>query len=143
MQSYRDQLKALGKMPTLEHFFNYYVHMKKPTEMPREIDIHFFREPLVPMWEVSDFLPFANKSSLLIRIHLKVALSYLRSRRMITSTRCGNRSFSPWLVSQLSLSVEYRVPFSAVLFLHSKYARYRRSLTKFSDQIIFNLTFNL
>ena len=51
-------------MPTLEHFFNYYVHMKKPTEMPREIDIHFFREPLVPMWEVSGFLPFANKSSL-------------------------------------------------------------------------------
>lgn len=53
MQSYRDQLKPLGKMPTLEHFFNYYVHMKKPTEMPREIDIHFFRDPLVPMWEDS------------------------------------------------------------------------------------------
>jgi len=27
--------------------------MKKPTEMPREIDIHFFRDNLVPMWEVS------------------------------------------------------------------------------------------
>lgn len=40
-------------MPTLEHFFNYYVHMKKPTEMPREIDIHFFRNNLVPMWEDS------------------------------------------------------------------------------------------
>ena len=40
-------------MPTLEHFFNYYVHMKKPTEMPREIDIHFFRDNLVPMWEDS------------------------------------------------------------------------------------------
>ena len=40
-------------MPTLEHFFNYYVHMKKPSEMPREIDIHFFREDLVPMWEDS------------------------------------------------------------------------------------------
>ena len=52
-QSYRDQLKPLGKMPTLEHFFNYYVHMKKPSEMPREIDIHFFRENLVPMWEDS------------------------------------------------------------------------------------------
>ena len=52
-ESYRDQLKPLGKMPTLEHFFNYYVHMKKPTEMPREIDIHFFRNNLVPMWEVS------------------------------------------------------------------------------------------
>lgn len=40
-------------MPTLEHFFNYYVHMKKPSEMPREIDIHFFRDNLVPMWEDS------------------------------------------------------------------------------------------
>lgn len=27
--------------------------MKKPTEMPREIDIFFFREPEVPMWEES------------------------------------------------------------------------------------------
>ena len=27
--------------------------MKKPTEMPREIDIHFFRDNLVPMWEDS------------------------------------------------------------------------------------------
>ena len=52
-QSFRDQLKPLGKIPTLEHFFNYYVHFKKPTEMPREIDIHFFRDDLVPMWEVS------------------------------------------------------------------------------------------
>ena len=40
-------------MPTLEHFFNYYVHMKKASEMPREIDIHFFRDDKVPMWEVS------------------------------------------------------------------------------------------
>lgn len=40
-------------MPTLEHFFNYYVHMKKPSEMPREIDIHFFRDNIVPMWEDS------------------------------------------------------------------------------------------
>jgi len=40
-------------MPTLEHFFNYYVHMKKPSEMPREIDIHFFRDNIIPMWEDS------------------------------------------------------------------------------------------
>ena len=51
--SFRDQLKPLGKMPTLEHFFNFYVHMKKPAQMPREIDIHFFRDDRVPMWEVS------------------------------------------------------------------------------------------
>ena len=53
-ESFREQLKPLGKMPTIEHFFNFYVHMKRPTEMPREIDLHFFRDDLVPMWEVSD-----------------------------------------------------------------------------------------
>lgn len=52
-ESYRDQLKPLGQIPTIEHFFNYYVHMKKPTEMPREIDIFFFRDGEVPMWEES------------------------------------------------------------------------------------------
>jgi translation initiation factor 4E len=43
----------LGAIPTIEHWFNYYVHMKKPSEMPREIDLFFFREHLVPMWEES------------------------------------------------------------------------------------------
>ena len=54
-ETYFEQLKPLGRIPSIEHFFNYYVHMKKPTEMPREIDIFFFREQEVPMWEVSKF----------------------------------------------------------------------------------------
>ena len=29
--------------------------MKKPSEMPREIDIFFFRENEIPMWEVRPF----------------------------------------------------------------------------------------
>ena len=52
-ETYFEQLKPLGRIPSIEHFFNYYVHMKKPGEMPREIDIFFFRESEVPMWEVS------------------------------------------------------------------------------------------
>lgn len=52
-QSYREQLKSLGKIPSIEHFFNYYVFLKKPTEMPRDIDLFFFRNNEVPMWEVS------------------------------------------------------------------------------------------
>ena len=51
--SYREQLKVIGQIPTIEHFFNYYVYMKKPSEMPRDIDLFFFREGLMPMWEVS------------------------------------------------------------------------------------------
>jgi len=37
----------------VEQFFSYYVYMKKPSEMPRDIDLFFFREGEVPMWEVS------------------------------------------------------------------------------------------
>ena len=37
----------------MEHFFNYYVYLKKPSEMPREIDLFFFRNQEVPMWEES------------------------------------------------------------------------------------------
>ena len=41
---YRDQLRALGCIPTIEHFFNYYVYLKRPSELPREIDLFFFRD---------------------------------------------------------------------------------------------------
>jgi len=51
--SYKDCLKSLGQISTIEQFFNYYVYMKKPSEMPREMDLFFFRESEVPMWEVS------------------------------------------------------------------------------------------
>lgn len=50
---YRDQLKPLGKMGTMEEFYNYYVYMKRPSVMPREIDLFFFRDKEVPMWEES------------------------------------------------------------------------------------------
>ena len=51
--SYREQLKSLGKIPTVEHFFNYYVFLKKPSDMPRDIDLFFFRHNELPMWEES------------------------------------------------------------------------------------------
>jgi hypothetical protein len=52
-KTYREQLKPLGLIPSVEHFFNFYVFMKRPSEMPREVDIFFFRNEEVPMWEVS------------------------------------------------------------------------------------------
>jgi hypothetical protein len=51
--NYRDRLKDLGSISTIEQFFQYYVYMKKPSEMAREIDLFFFRGGEVPMWEVS------------------------------------------------------------------------------------------
>jgi len=46
-------LKPLGKISTIEDFFNYFVYMKTVQEMPREIDLFFFRDGEVPMWEES------------------------------------------------------------------------------------------
>lgn len=61
--NYRDRLKNLGQISTVEQFFNYYTYMKKPTEMPREIDLFFFRENEIPMWEViSNILKFLQES---------------------------------------------------------------------------------
>ena len=37
----------------MEDFFRYYAFMKKTDEMPREIDLFFFRDGEVPMWEES------------------------------------------------------------------------------------------
>jgi hypothetical protein len=42
----------MGSIATVEQFFQYFVYMRKPSEMPREIDLFFFREGEVPMWEV-------------------------------------------------------------------------------------------
>mmetsp|Transcript_34827 Transcript_34827/g.26001 ORF Transcript_34827/g.26001 Transcript_34827/m.26001 type:complete len:172 (-) Transcript_34827:339-854(-) len=53
--TYRDRLKSLGTISTVEQFFEYYVYMKRPSEMAREIDLYFFREGEVPMWEDSPF----------------------------------------------------------------------------------------
>jgi len=51
--SYREQLKPLGKISTVEDFFSYYVYQKSAQDMPREIDLFFFRHGEVPMWEQS------------------------------------------------------------------------------------------
>ena len=49
---YRDRLKNMGLISSVEQFFEYYVYLKRPSEMAREIDLYFFREGEVPMWEV-------------------------------------------------------------------------------------------
>lgn len=51
--SYKDQLKPLGKISSLEEFQSYYQFMKKVRKMPRDIDLFFFRHGETPMWEES------------------------------------------------------------------------------------------
>ena len=49
---FSERLKVLGEVNTVEDFFQYYCYFKRPAEMPKEIDFHFFRKGEVPMWEV-------------------------------------------------------------------------------------------
>ena len=88
--SYREQLKSIGQIPTIEHFFNYYVFMKKPSEMPRDIDLFFFRDKQMPMWEVS-VLSDLN-SQIRSRPTVGSGLSKFSETRMLI--RCGKACFS-------------------------------------------------
>ena len=83
---YRERLKDMGTISTIEQFFKYFVYMKKPSEMPREIDLFFFRESEVPMWEVNSCLLTTGRSRLTEESGLP------RSRRRTTSTKCGSLS---------------------------------------------------
>ncbi len=49
---FSERLKVLGEVNSVEEFFQYYCYFKRPAEMPKEIDFHFFRKGEVPMWEV-------------------------------------------------------------------------------------------
>lgn len=93
--SYRDQLQSLGRIPSIEHFFNYYVFLKKPTDMPRDIDLFFFRNNEMPMWEVSIFL----KLNPLLRTHQMAASGSSKSLKMTILTKCGSQCSSLSLVS--------------------------------------------
>jgi len=68
----------MGQISTVEQFFQYFVYMKKPSEMPREIDLFFFREGEIPMWEV--WKPNVETS----RSARMEAYGLPRSRKMIT-----------------------------------------------------------
>ena len=68
----------MGQISTVEQFFQYFVYMKKPSEMPREIDLFFFREGEVPMWEVWKTNVETRRSAQM------VAYGLPRSRKMIT-----------------------------------------------------------
>lgn len=52
-EAYKDQLKPLGKISSLEEFFQFYVFLKSPTQLPQDTDLHFFKGGELPMWEES------------------------------------------------------------------------------------------
>lgn len=52
-ESYQEKLKNIGTVNSLESFFGMYVYLKRPSEIERKVDLHFFRGGEIPMWEVS------------------------------------------------------------------------------------------
>ncbi|KAF2153484.1 IF4E-domain-containing protein [Myriangium duriaei CBS 260.36] len=48
---YEKSMKALCKMHTAQHFWQVYVHMKRPSSLPTVSDYHFFKDGIRPVWE--------------------------------------------------------------------------------------------
>mmetsp|Transcript_29047 Transcript_29047/g.40881 ORF Transcript_29047/g.40881 Transcript_29047/m.40881 type:complete len:213 (-) Transcript_29047:1253-1891(-) len=49
--NYEENLVKVGTFQTVEQFYRYYVHLKKASELPKESNVHIFREGSKPMWE--------------------------------------------------------------------------------------------
>ena len=43
----------MGSFNTLEGFWRYYVHLKRPSTLQRDVNLYIFRKGCAPMWEVS------------------------------------------------------------------------------------------
>jgi translation initiation factor 4E len=48
---YGDAIKYLGSFGTVEEFWQYYSHLKKPDDVPPNTEYHVFQEGIRPMWE--------------------------------------------------------------------------------------------
>eukprot|EP00164_Ancoracysta_twista_P020471 GFYU01036611.1.p1 GENE.GFYU01036611.1~~GFYU01036611.1.p1 ORF type:complete len:243 (-),score=70.18 GFYU01036611.1:99-827(-) len=49
--NYEENLKRLGTFKTIESFWRFYTHLSKPHQLPRECNMHLFRDLKRPMWE--------------------------------------------------------------------------------------------
>lgn len=48
---YEDAIKFLGTFGSIEEFWQFYSHLKKPDDVPVNTDYHVFQEGIKPMWE--------------------------------------------------------------------------------------------
>jgi len=48
---YGDAIKYLGAFGSIEEFWQYYSHLKKPDDVPVNTEYHVFQEGIKPMWE--------------------------------------------------------------------------------------------
>ena len=50
-ESYEDFINKIGKVFTVEEFWNYYSHIVHPDSLPPSVTLHFFRNDSRAMWE--------------------------------------------------------------------------------------------
>ena len=92
---YEDAIKYLGSFGTIEEFWQYYSHLKKPDDVPVNTDYHVFQDGIKPMWEDE-----ANK---------KGARWILRIKKGAVSVRATEDIFSIWIRSGQDLAVKNSV----------------------------------
>lgn len=49
--NYREHLNHLCCFASVENFWRYYLHLVKPSELPKDSNLQLFRESYYPMWE--------------------------------------------------------------------------------------------
>jgi hypothetical protein len=49
--SFQDSLHPLAVISTVEDFWNFYQHFKRPTELPVGSYLYLFNEKIKPVWE--------------------------------------------------------------------------------------------
>jgi translation initiation factor 4E len=48
---YEKSIKPMCRMDTAQDFWNIYLHLKRPADLPTVSDYHFFKEGIRPVWE--------------------------------------------------------------------------------------------
>lgn len=94
--SYEDSLKPVGVIGTVEDFWGYYQHFKKPTELPIGSYIYLFKEEVTPAWEDEHnknggafVLRFEKSKS--NRVWEDILLSYISAKAVIYEEMNGVR----------------------------------------------------
>lgn len=119
---YGEAIKLIGTFGTVEEFWQYYSHLKKPDDVPLNTEYHVFQDGIRPMWEDE-----ANKKGArwILRIK-KGAASLFWEELLITmigeqfdvadeicgvavSVRANEDIFSIWIRSGQDLSVKNSV----------------------------------
>lgn len=82
---YASQIKRIVKVETAEEFWAVFSHLKKPTELPKQKNLHFFRGDARAMWEDEEHM---NGGSFHIRV--SAALTPFYWEAMLTNLICEN-----------------------------------------------------